>query len=87
MHGYSGLKYTMHEHPGAFAHVPQGSKKGIVDKKLVLAEQLAKKHGKLPNRKWLVTHSYSGLDSVMHKHPGAFGHIPQLHLDSHQRPQ
>ena len=68
--GYSGLTQAMRQHPMAFAHIRQNSRRGKQPEQWVSeAEKLAKKYGRLPHPSWLQANGYHGLDDARRKHP------------------
>ena len=67
----------MRKHPEAFAHIRQEKKFKTLAEHVHAAEQLAKRHGKLPGPGWLQKNGYSGLAAVLRKYPEAFAQIPQ----------
>ena len=76
--GYKGLDHAIHRNPPAFGNISQDWKGGCtLQEHVVTAQQLAKKHGKLPNRKWLRKTGYHGLLYAMRGHPEAFADIPK----------
>jgi N6-adenosine-specific RNA methylase IME4 len=78
VNGFRGLPQCMRQHPKLFSHIPQDSKKGQTAAQwVVFAEKLAKKHGKLPNPKWLEANVNTGLTHCMRQNPELFSHIPQ----------
>ena len=76
--GYNGLAQCMSNHPEKFAHIEQDKKFKSPEEWVVMAEQLAKKHGGvLPNYYWLINNKYKGLDHCIKKYPEKFKHIEQ----------
>jgi hypothetical protein len=75
--GYSGLAAIMRLYPKAFAHIRQDRKHRTATERVVEAERLAKKHGKLPNPKWLEANGYNALNQARRLHPDLFVHIQQ----------
>jgi hypothetical protein len=72
-HGHRNLSQAMRQHPEAFSHSRQDSKKAKTVAEYVQdAERLARKHGTLPNPQWLHTNGYCGLSQAMRQHPEAF---------------
>ena len=68
-HGYFGLYQAMHKHPEAFVHIPQDRRIKTLAEHVKTAEQLAKRHEKLPNPQWLQVHGNYGLYCAMLKTP------------------
>lgn len=84
---YSGLCDLMRKRPELFAHIPQDRVRKTREEWVAIAEKLEKKHGKLPNTKWLEKNGYIGLRDAVSKYPRLFKHIKQLRLDSKGRPK
>jgi hypothetical protein len=81
-HGRKNLFEAMKDHPNHFAHLPRASRStrhaATVAKYVREAEQLARKHGKLPNYQWLMQHGHRQLCTVIQKNRSTFAHIVQV---------
>jgi hypothetical protein len=77
-HGYEGLRGAKERRPDLFAHVKQPrAHRRTPEEWVIVAENLAKKHRKLPNPKWLETHGFQQLNNVRLRNPSLFAHIQQ----------
>ena len=77
-----GLMAAMRAHPELFVTIQKHKRKPrrSIAENVALAEDLERKHGRLPNPSWLCNNNFSGLHWSMRKHPGAFAHIKQTRL-------
>ena len=71
-----GLHHALREHPNAFTHLEQDSKRGRTSREwAMVAESLVKKYGKLPGQRWLRGNGYCGLQNAVTKYPKLFAHL------------
>jgi hypothetical protein len=80
--GYIQLDQVRRKHPELFAHIQRDRKCLTPADHVLVAEKLAKKHGKLPNSWWLQKNGHQALDTAKRKSPELFAHIEQKKLGS-----
>jgi hypothetical protein len=77
-HDYGSLPYMMRTYPEKFSHIKQKKMTKTPEEWVPIAEKLAKENdGILPKSLWLQKNNYSGLATIMQKHPDKFAHIEQ----------